>query len=98
MSAKRKTIVQSISFQLEVWDWLQLKPNISQIVNEALKEYQSRRKNPEEKIKILKDKKREIVKQMNSIDEEIENIFVVEIGKNPEEMPSLQEQETEKND
>lgn len=95
-SKKRRTIVCSISFQLEVWDWLKSKPNISKIVNIALKEYQERRKKPEEKINLLKDKKRDIIKQLNRIDEEIDNIFAVEIGKNPEEMSSLQEQETEK--
>ena len=70
----KKTIVCSVSFEKPNWEFINGKKNISSIVNEALREYIVRRTNPELKIKLLKDKKRELAKQMALLDEEIRMI------------------------
>ena len=70
----RKTVLQSISFQPDVWNYLQRHPNISHLVNQAVKEYKERRDTPELKIKMLRTKKKELAKQMNKIDEEIKDL------------------------
>ena len=67
----RRTIPQCISFQPEIWDFLEKKKNKSEIVNEAIKEYKEKRTIPEQKIKLLKQQKRELIKKINEIDEEI---------------------------
>ena len=69
----RKTTVQSVSFQPDVWKFLENK-KISTIVNEALREYRKNRTTPEQKIKLLKQQKRELIKKINQMDEEIKSL------------------------
>lgn len=70
----RKTIIQSISFQPDVWNYLEKKPNISELVNEAVREHKRTKTSPELKVKQLKDKKRELIKKINGIDEEVKRL------------------------
>lgn len=82
----RKTIVQSVSFQLDVLEWLQQKSNVSQVVNEALKEYIKNRQSSEQKIKRLKEEAGKINKRLAEIKQEIDDIFEMEMKhENPEE-------------
>ena len=67
----RRTIPQSISFQPDVWSYLEKKHNISGLVNDAVRLYKKTNTTPELKIKLLKEEKRELAKQMNGLDEEI---------------------------
>ena len=70
----RKTIIQSISFQQDIWNYLQDKKNISALVDEAIREYKLKRETPELKIRLLKEAKRDLIKKVNEIDEEIKEI------------------------
>ncbi len=70
----RKTIPQTVSFQPQIWNFLKERKNISAIVNEAIGEYKKARTTPESRIKLLKERKRELAKQMNEIDEKINKI------------------------
>ena len=74
----RKTVVQSVSFQLDVWRFLEGK-EVSKIINEAIREYRKSRLMPETKILLLKQEKRELMKKLAVIDEEIDTIIKVEI-------------------
>jgi len=65
----RKTVIQSISFQPDVWNFVQTNP--TEIVNEALREFKKRRLTPEQKIKILREQKKELAKKIYQIEEEI---------------------------
>ena len=68
----RKTIIQSISFQPDSWEFI--KENPTSIVNEAIREFKKRRITPEQKVKILREQKKELAKKIYQIDEEIKVI------------------------
>jgi len=70
----RRTIIQSVSFQPDVWDYLESKP-VSSIVNEAVRLHKKTMTTKELKIKYLKEQKREHSKKMNELDEEIKRLM-----------------------
>jgi len=67
----RRTIIQSISFQPDVWNYLKDRSSISGLVNQAVRDYRKTKTTPELKIKQLKEKRKEAAKQIYQFDEEI---------------------------
>ena len=69
----RRTIPQTVSFQPDVWSFLEKQYNKSIVINQAVREYQQSRTTPEQKIKLLKQQKRDLIKKINILDDEIKH-------------------------
>ena len=70
----RKTIPITISLQPDNYEYLKNKI-ASAIINEALRDHKNKRVNPEEQIKEIKEKKRELAKQIHQLNDEVEKLF-----------------------
>lgn len=74
MASRRRTIIQPISVPPYVYEIIRKKSNISKFVCDCIVYYEKAHKNPSELKRELQNKARELVKQINSIQEKIKNI------------------------
>ncbi len=83
MKNERKTILQTISFEPKIYNFLHRLPSgkISEYVNQAIKEKTTRETTKEGKIRMLKTKRRELGKKINEVDEKLS---FLEEGLNPD--------------
>ncbi len=66
----KRTIIQSVSFQIDLYEQLNKVDNVSAYVNEAVRYYIKVNSNKELKRKMIRDQKREYARKMAQLDEE----------------------------